>query len=271
MQAKERIASCWIGPRINPLGHACISSFCARGFGFDLYTYEKVQDVPACAAMHDAAQILPRENVFVAHGGLETATEQFAYRYLRMRGGWVVDLDVLCNADAVPAVPIAFAEEKLGIINNAVLKFPPAHPAVDALLDYVATIDPVTAPWGTTGPLALTKIFGGRADLAPYQLPMAAVYPIHWREVPKMLFAEFADEMEARVAAAPFVHLWGSTLREFFGPYARPPRGSWLERLYLRYLAPALMDQLQPLDERAFRAHVQDYIRQNWKETLRLV
>jgi hypothetical protein len=265
MAGPERFASCWIGPRLNPLGHLCISSFLAHGFGFDLHTFEPTEDVPEAAAIHDATAILPRDRVFVAHGGLETATEQWAYRYLLAHGGWVVDLDVLCNANVVPAAPIAFAEEKPGIINNAVLRFPPDHPAIVELLDYCATIDPVTAPWGSTGPLALTEVFGRHAELMPYRLPRADVYPIHWRETPKLLFPEFADEIQARVARSPFIHLWGSTLRELgLGNDDRPPRGSFLDQVYAQYMDPALLDRLQAADEAALRTEIPRYIERNW-------
>jgi len=224
-----------------------------------------MEDVPAEAAVHDATAILPRDRVFVAHGGVETATEQFAYRYLLARGGWVVDLDVLCNADVVPAAPVAFAEEKPGIINNAVLKFPPNHPAIAELLAYCATIDPVTAPWGSTGPLALTKVFGQCDELMRYRLPLADVYPIHWRETPKLLFPEFTDEIHARVGRSPFIHLWGSTLRELgLGSDARPPRGSYLDLVYSKYMDPALLDRLQPVDEAALRVAIPRYIERNW-------
>src|SRR5262249_10798065 len=152
-------------------------------------------------------------------------------------GGWYVDNNVVCNTDHPPQVEVAFAEERIGIINNAVLKFPKHHPAIVHLLKYVATIDPVTAPWGATGPSALTKIFK-QHDLNAYQRPINDFYPLHWKEAPKVLFPEFTEEILARTERSPFVHLWGATLREINFDFKRflPPKGSYLDLLYTKHL-----------------------------------
>ena len=221
---KDEFNSCWIGDRLLPIAHVCLNSFGAHGFGFNLYTYGQVTDVPRCVNVKNAEGILPYTELFVAHGGMETAADLFAYRFLYRVGGWFVDNDVACNADRVPDAEIAFAEERANIINNAVLKFPKSHPAIGDVLAYVATVDPVNAPWGATGPLALTKILGSRDNLTQYRLDTADVYPLHLKEAPKLLFPEFKEEIANKVALAPFVHLWGATLREIgFDFRVHPP------------------------------------------------
>jgi len=96
-------------------------------------------------------------------------------------------------------------------------------------------------------------------------LPMNQVYPIHWREAPKLLFAEFTDEICTRVARSPFVHLWGSTLREIgLRSDARPPLGSYLDLIYSRYIDPALLQRLHPADEELLRDMIPKYIARNW-------
>ena len=117
-----------------------------------------MKDVPQFVERCDANAIVPAARVFTAHGGLETFADLFAYRFLESVGGWWVDNDVVCNTSDVPEVDVAFAEERAGIINNAVLKFPPAHPVITDLLQYIGAIDPVNSAWGSTGPLALTAI-----------------------------------------------------------------------------------------------------------------
>jgi hypothetical protein len=267
----ETFASFWIGPRLQPLANACINSFLAHGFNFELYTHGPVEDVPRHASVRDAEPILPHNELFISHGGVETSTELFSYRYLRRFGGWVVDLDVACNAQRVPDVEIAFAEERAGIINNAVLKFPQGHPAIEDLLKYVATIDPVTAPWGSTGPLALSKIFVEHSELQPWKLPMRDVYPLHWKEAPKVLFPDFTEEVLEKTEGAPFIHLWGATLRELeFDPWhARPVPGSYLAIFYEKYLDRHILDTLQTVDETRLRRSVEEHAARHWGVSLR--
>ena len=260
---KDLFASCWVGERMLPLAHMCINSFGARGFPFALYTYDAVKDVPEVAQLHDADSVVPRDRVFNAHGGLETFCDLFAYSYLYQRGGWCVDLDVLCNCDVAPKAEIAFAEEKAGVINNAVLRFPKAHPVIRTLLDYIATVDPAQAKWGSTGPLAVTKVFN-ECGLAP-PFTTRDFYPLHWKEAPKLLFPEFKDEVMEKIAPAPFVHLWGATLRHVGFNLNVPPRGSYMEDLYDRYLDPDVKAALQPLDEGEFRRAVKSEVEANWK------
>lgn len=261
---KDEIKSCWVGDRLIPLSNACINSFGAHGFRFTLYTYNPVRFVPSFTTVLDGAALVPRDRVFEAHGGVETFCDLFAYHCLDAVGGWWVDNDVLCNADRLPDVDIAFAEERPGVINNAVLKFPPHHPVIGALLDYIATVDPVTGPWGITGPAALTRVFNEQG-IASQARPPAEIYPLHWREAPKLLFPEFTQEVTDKIGDAPFVHLWGATLREVGFNDQRPLPDSYMDRIYSRYLDAEMLDLLEPTDDGAFRESVQRHVEQQWQ------
>jgi hypothetical protein len=265
------VSSCWVGDRLLPIANACVNSFGAHGFSFRLYTYGPVQEVPAFVELSDAAAIVPGDRIFVAHGGLETFADLFAYRFLEGVGGWWVDNDVVCNSALLPDVPIAFAEERPGVINNAVLKFPPGHPAIAEVLDHIANVDAANAPWGSTGPLALSHVFP-RHDLTAHRRPTAEFYPLHWKEAPKLLFREFDAEIRVRTAHSPLIHLWGSALREIGFDFRRscPPDGSYLEWLYGKHLDSDVAGQLRPLDEPAFRRHVQAYVEAHWGVSLPL-
>src|SRR5262245_36870351 len=130
----EVISGIWVGERVIPLAHACLKSFLDRGHRFDLYTYNDVEDAPAGVSIRDANSIIGRDQVFEAHGGWETFADRFAYQFLRLKGGWWVDSgDVFCNSTVLPAAEPFFAEELPGVINNAALKFPLEHFAIDKL------------------------------------------------------------------------------------------------------------------------------------------
>lgn len=263
--APAGFGSVWYGERLLPLANACINSFIAHGHRFTLYTYEPVADVPPLAEAGDADGIFPRSKVFHAHGGWETFTDQFAYQLLWQRGGWCVDSDVVCTTAHLPDAEIVFAEERPGKINNAVLKFPARHPAIADLLAYVASVDPVNGRWGTTGPLALSKVFR-TPELRKHMRPTAEIYPLHWKESPKLLFPEFTGEVLERTAQSPFIHLWGSTIREVGFDFAQwlPIAGSYLDLLYKKHLDPHILSRLRPFDEAGFRRAVRDYTAAEW-------
>src|SRR5712664_211792 len=138
----EIISGIWVGERVIPLAHACMNSFLSMGHRYELYTYNDVGDVPAGVIIKDANRIISRDQVFWAHGGWETFTERFAYQFLKLNGGWCVDSgDVVCASHVLPGSELVFAEEKPGLINNAVLRFPKQHFAILKLIDYVNTVD----------------------------------------------------------------------------------------------------------------------------------
>src|SRR4051794_25533264 len=118
-EKKTVFNSVWVGDRLLPLANACINSFKGHHHLFSLYTYNVVEDTPEFVERRDAEGIVPRSRIFRAHDGWETFADEFAYQFLRQMGGWWVDSDVVCNTEELPDVEIAFAEERIGIINNA--------------------------------------------------------------------------------------------------------------------------------------------------------
>lgn len=264
-------ASVWVGDRFLPLANACLNSFGGNKHSFTLYTYNFVRDVPRFVELREAETIITAAKVFRAHGGWETFADRFAYQYLKEVGGWWVDSDVVCNTDDVPDVEIAFAEEEIGTINNAVLRFPGNHPAMSRLLDYISTVDPENSIWGSTGPLALTKIFNEQG-LERHKQPTHDFYPLHWREAPKLFFPEYTAEVTMKISKSPFVHLWGAALREFNFDFSRhaPIEGSYLDSLYKKYLDSHIWESLEPVNEGEFRISVRKYIKENsyWGDDL---
>jgi hypothetical protein len=264
-EKKKEFNSVWVGDRLLPLANACINSFHGQGHRFSLYTYNVVEDTPEFVERRDAEGIVPRSRIFRAHGGWETFADEFAYQFLRQVGGWWVDSDVVCNTDELPDVAIAFAEERIGIINNAVLKFPENHPAIISLLEYIGTVDPINSQWGSTGPLALTRIFN-QHELGHYKRNMSDFYPLHWKEAAKLLFPEFTSEVFEKTTKSPFIHLWGAALRELdfnFSNHA-PIEGSYLEILYKKYLDPHVRARLISVDEDGLRGSVREHVSKNW-------
>ena len=253
--------SIWVGNKLLPLTNSCINSFKDHGHQFHLFTYNFIENVPDFVEQRNADEIVSKTRVFHAHDGWETFADEFRYQFLNQVGGWWVDCDVVCNMDDLPDVEIAFAEERGGVINNAVLKFPRGHNAISNLIEYIATVDPINSIWGSIGPLALTKVLN-QLDLENYKRDMSEFYPLQWRESPKLLFPEFTDEVFKKIEKSPFIHLWAATLRELDFDLANwsPIAGSYLDILYEKYLDPHIRARLRPFDEAEYRRSVREYV-----------
>lgn len=57
------VCSFWHGP-MSWLELFCITSFIAQGHQFDLYSYERPDDLPQGCNWRDASNVLPREDMF---------------------------------------------------------------------------------------------------------------------------------------------------------------------------------------------------------------
>ncbi len=89
---------------------------------------------PGCT-VRDARTVLGEDRIFCyrhepGRGSPAAFANVFRYKLLHERGGWWVDLDVLCLADAPPGAPVSLARENETMVNNAILIFPAGHPAM---------------------------------------------------------------------------------------------------------------------------------------------
>jgi hypothetical protein len=226
------LQSLWIGSELSPIEAMSIQSFLARGHAFDLFVYGNVKNVPAGCIQRDARLILGEDRIFVyqhghAKGSLAGFSNLFRYKLLVERGGWWVDLDVVCVADRLPDVEVALAPEDNERVNQAIIKFPQGHPAMAYAYAQTAAIG-ANAKWGECGPGLITKIvpmFG----LEPALMPRQSFYPIHWRESFKLIDPEQREYVENQTRGATFVHLWNETFRRArYDKSVRPPQGSYL-------------------------------------------
>src|SRR5208337_137257 len=88
------IQGLWFGEPLSTLERLCMKSFMANGHEFHLYTYEALQDVPQGVVVKDANEIVPQTRIkeFRWFAGF---SDFFRYSML-WKGGWYVDMDVVC-------------------------------------------------------------------------------------------------------------------------------------------------------------------------------
>lgn len=133
--------SLWIGDALSNVERLCVQSFLDHGHAFHLYTYADVDGIPAGAVKKDANEILPASEIFKRPGeDVRGLADYFRYALLAERGGWWVDMDLICIKPFDFDDAIIFVEEFEGDMHfqNAVLRFPPQHPLMVFMRDLCA-------------------------------------------------------------------------------------------------------------------------------------
>jgi hypothetical protein len=225
--------------------------------------------VPSQVHLRPAQAILPRERLFEAHGGFEHFADLFRYRLIRKVGGWWIDTDVVCNTDQFPRADIVYAfADTVGTINNGQFKFPRNHPVMVQAAEEAMSAD--FSIWGASGPDLLTRIVRD-ANLDRHRWDRSQIYPIHWAEAAKLLLPEYRSELEERTKGSAFIHLYAAMFRLQcgFDPHRfLPPRGSYLEALYLRYGIGEAAALLEPVDEAALRRKIVPAVQEPWLQNV---
>lgn len=100
------IHALWIGNQLAPTELLTIRSFLNHGHRFHLWAYDNIETpLPEECILHNAAEIIPREEVFCyeysnqfGHGKGSYAgfSDIFRYKLLYELGGWWTDMDVTC-------------------------------------------------------------------------------------------------------------------------------------------------------------------------------
>ena len=269
LHKREAFNAFWHGEVLSPIAVLSLNSFVSRGLTVNLYTYEHVRFVPSGVNLQPAEAILPRDRLFEAHGGFEHFADLFRYCLIRKVGGWWIDTDVVCNTDQISRADIVFAfADKAGTINNGQFKFPRNHPVMVRAANEAASSD--LSAWGASGPDLLTRVVKD-ADIDRYRWDQNQIYPIHWAEAAKLLLPECRDELVDRTRDSAFIHLYAAMFRLQcgFDPHRfLPPRGSYLEGLYLRYGVGEAAALLEPVDEAALRRKIVPAVQEPWMQNV---
>jgi len=96
----------WIGKNLSKVELLCMQSFIDNGHQFHLWAYDEIETpLPSEVIIENAEKIIKREDVFCyknknqfGHGKGSYAgfSDVFRYKLLYEKGGWWVDMDVVC-------------------------------------------------------------------------------------------------------------------------------------------------------------------------------
>jgi hypothetical protein len=236
-------ASFWHG-RLNPFAYACLSSFPQAGLSLRVFSYDPYLELPPGVRHADARTICPDESLtrrFIANGkpALAHFADMFRYRMMRQAGFCWVDTDIMClSKPAFENHGFVFCHQAdavgTSLVNNAVLRLPPTHPALaelEATADAAIDID---QKWGAIGPFLLTPILA-KFHLSQYALDSHVCYPIEPEQFWKLFLPKYREWAENETRGASFVHLWSEAI--VWSGYdfsACPPPGSYLHKTFER-------------------------------------
>lgn len=254
----RELATLWIGDRLNEIEIASLWSFARQGQKVRLYAYGPIAGLPRGVELADAGEILSGDPI-VRHknGSPAIHADLFRYAMIAKTGAIWVDLDMIAFKPFVFPSAYVFGFEDEISVNNAVLGLPQDSPTLAAL----CALRPDTRglpedlhgfrrlryqvksllagglpighwPWGSTGPLALTRNLRLNGELG-HALPRSAFYAEPLSEV-----ARFAEpgrlDWTSFPAEAYGAHLWGRQLRAHLAKHhgGRAPQGSFLALLF---------------------------------------
>jgi hypothetical protein len=140
------IQSLWIGTELTTLEKLSLASFLANGHEYHLYAYNNIENIPDGVVIEDANSIIPQSEVFAYKNAIyalfgrwlrwhysmkdvtySTFSNWFRWELLFRKGGYWVDMDVICLKPFTFMEEILFCMESNNRANPAILRFPKGH------------------------------------------------------------------------------------------------------------------------------------------------
>ena len=156
-KTKDLMQGLWVGDRLPTMQQISIASFLANGHEFHLYTYSKLSSVPEGTVIRDAAEIIPRSQVFrnAEANTFAAFSDFFRYKLLLDRGSWWVDLDMVClrpflfDSEYVFSSELDRGRERT---NSGVIKAPMGSELMAYTWDVCQKKDKQNLTWDEVGP-----------------------------------------------------------------------------------------------------------------------
>ena len=257
--ADSDFASFWHGGPLHPFAYACLASFPEEGAELSLFSYDPRLEVPPGVRLRDARKICPDQTLvrrYLADGkpSIATFADMFRYRMIRDTGLCWVDTDLVClRTPAFAKDAYVFGRQADAVstllVNNAVLRLPPSHPALAELVATAEAAAGVDGRWGALGPFLLTPVLE-KHGLYQRALDPRVCYPIEPEQFWKPFLPDFRDAVAQAVEGATLLHLWSEAIRWSAYDFAtRPPEGSYLWERFRKVGALARFARVSDADE----------------------
>lgn len=121
------VQSLWLSDTLSLNEMMCIMSYVYNGHQFHLYTYTQIDNAPSECIIHNANDILEKNEEISEHD----FTQLFKYKVLYEKGGYWTDMDMICINKLNFVEPYIFSSELMintankSLINSSIIKCPP--------------------------------------------------------------------------------------------------------------------------------------------------
>lgn len=112
------IQGLWIGAKLSRFEYNSIKSYLVAGYEYHLYTYDKVENIPANVIIKDGNEILDKKEIFYYEGSIAPFSDLFRYKLLYERGGVWSDCDIIC----MKQLPEDASHEYIFVAERTILK-----------------------------------------------------------------------------------------------------------------------------------------------------
>jgi len=258
------IAMFWDGPPPGFIERLCVQSFVDAGHPVVMFSYGRVEGLPAGVEAAPASDILPHPDTMIRHertGSPAPYSDKFRYHLLARHDGIVwADTDAYCLRPFEPTDGYFFGRESDDVVANGVLALPAASPTLRSLVAFcddeyaipvwmrrkhlaeirrrAAAGDPMHVsemPWGAWGPRALSH-FLQQHDEFRHALPPHVLYPVSFGDR-RFYFLNARRVWQYVQADTVSIHFYGRRCRARLDRvhHGVPPEGSILAELAARH------------------------------------
>jgi hypothetical protein len=213
----------------------CIASFLYHGHPFHLYAYSPVEGAPPGTVVMDGNEILPESSIFqyTDHASYAGFANFFRYKLLLERGGWWVDLDLICMRPFNFDQRYVFSSEFTPYASNQAIKVPPRSAVMTFAWLACKKLDPKQLKWAQTGPILVANAVEAAALQQYIQAPHVFC-PVPFEDWAKVLDPHAAWDFSHETYA---IHLWNELWRrDNRSKDTRYDEGCLYEVLKKRYL-----------------------------------
>ena len=192
---KILVQSFWYGKELSNIEVLCINSFLKTGHIFHLYCYENVKNVPNGTVIKDASEILNKEDIFFyggkdQKGSVSAFSNMFRYKLLLDKGGYWVDMDMVCLRQLDINKKYVFSSEVdingKEYINAGIIKVPKNSDFAKYAYQYTKDVNKDMLKWGKIGPNLVSETVK-KYNLLKYVRRPEFSCPLHYCHLLKII------------------------------------------------------------------------------------
>lgn len=241
MPARPPVQSLWLGP-LSVMERLVLASFVANGHEFHLYSYSEIEGLPEGVVIRDADEVLgPEWIVRDGRGTIASFADVFRYKLLLERGGWWVDMDVVCVSPFDFADEYVLAFEPDRTLGTDVIRVPPESDVMRYAWDRSRRYGPrrwplprKRLPWGAVGPSLFAEAVDA-CELSAHAVGPEVFNPIDWPDWETVLAPGRSVSLDDRTKAVHvWNYMWAQAGRDKDASYPEDCLYEQLKRRYLR-------------------------------------